>query len=51
MEALDDDAPGTMVGIRGDWVERVPLEEVVGKERQLDPQMYKLAEILAGMPE
>ena len=25
--------------------------EVVGKERQLDPNMYSLAEILAGMPE
>ena len=40
-----------MVGIRGERVERVPLEEVVRKERQLDPEMYKLAEILAGMPE
>jgi 6-phosphofructokinase 1 len=51
VEALAEDGHGTMVGVRGERVERVPLEEVVGKERQLDPQMYKLAEILAGMPE
>src|SRR5919205_529973 len=43
VEALDDDAHGTMVGVRGEQVERVPLEEVVGKERHLDPQMYNLA--------
>jgi 6-phosphofructokinase 1 len=49
--ALAEDGHGTMVGIRGERVERVPLEEVVGKERQLDPEMYRLAEILAGMPE
>ncbi len=51
VEALAEDGHGTMVGIRGERVERVPLEEVVGKERQLDPEMYRLAEILAGVPE
>ena len=51
VEALAEDGHGTMVGIRGERVERVPLEEVVGKERQLDSDMYRLAEILAAMPE
>ena len=51
VEALAEDGHGMMVGIRGERIERVPLEEVVGKERQLDPRMYRLAEILAGMPE
>ncbi len=51
VEALAEDGHGTMVGVRGERVERVPLEEVVGKERQLDPEMYRLAGILAGVPE
>jgi 6-phosphofructokinase 1 len=51
VEALAEDEPGVMVGVRGEEVRRVPLEEVVGKERPLDPDLYKLAEVLAEMPE
>ena len=51
VEALAEDAHGTMVGVRGERVERVPLEDIVGKERTLDPKMYRLAEILAEIPE
>jgi len=51
VEALAEDAHGTMVGVRGERVERVPLEDIVGKERTLDPKMYRLAEILAELPE
>jgi hypothetical protein len=40
-----------MVGIGGEEVRRVSLEEVIGKERPLDPDMYELAEMLAEMPE
>ena len=29
----------------------VPLEEVVGKEQPLDPDLYKMAEVLAELPE
>ena len=51
VEALADGEPGTMVGVKGEETRRLPLEEVVGKERQLDPDLYRLAQILAGMPE
>jgi len=40
-----------MVAIHGDEVERVPLREVVESKRELDPQVYKMAEILAELPE
>ena len=40
-----------MVGVKGEETRRLPLEEVVGKERQLDPDLYRLAQILAEMPE
>jgi cyanate lyase len=40
-----------MVGIGGPRVERVPLDEVVGKELPLDPDLYRMAEVLAELPE
>jgi 6-phosphofructokinase 1 len=49
--ALADGDHGTMVGVRGEQVRRIPLEEVVGKERPLDPGLYELAKLLAEMPE
>jgi 6-phosphofructokinase 1 len=51
VEALADGEHETMVGIGGEEVRRVSLEEVVGKERPLDPDMYELAQLLAEMPE
>ena len=51
VDALAEDAHGTMVGIRGGRIERVPLAEVIGKERPLDPDHYRMAEILAELPE
>jgi 6-phosphofructokinase 1 len=51
VEALADGEPGTMVGIMGEETRRIPLDEVVGKERPLDPDMYELARVLAGMSE
>ena len=51
VEALADGESGTMVGVKGEETRRLPLDEVVGKERQLDPGMYRLAQILAEMPE
>src|ERR687893_973329 len=47
VEALADGEHGVMVGVSGEEVRRVPLGEVVGKERPLDPDLYKLAEMLA----
>jgi 6-phosphofructokinase 1 len=49
--ALADGDHGTMVGVSGEEVRRIPLEEVVGKERPLDPELYELARLLAEMPE
>jgi hypothetical protein len=40
-----------MVGVSGEEVRRVPLEEVVGDQRPLDPDLYELAKMLAEMPE
>jgi 6-phosphofructokinase 1 len=49
--ALADGDHGTMVGVSGEEVRRIPLEEVVGKERPLDPELHELAKLLAEMPE
>jgi 6-phosphofructokinase 1 len=51
VEALADGDTGVMVGIRGPRIERVPLEEVVGKEQPLDSALYRMAEVLAELPE
>jgi 6-phosphofructokinase 1 len=51
VEALADGESGTMVGVKGEVTRRLTLEEVVGKERPLDPGMYRLAQMLAEMPE
>jgi 6-phosphofructokinase 1 len=51
VEALADGESGKMVGIRGEEVRRVPLKDVVGKERPLDPNLYQMAEVLAELPE
>jgi 6-phosphofructokinase 1 len=48
--ALADGDHGTMVGVSGEEVRRTPLQDVVGKERPLDPELYKLAKLLAEMP-
>src|SRR5918995_3059998 len=47
VEALADGEFGTMVGVRGEETVRLPLEEVVGEERPLDPDMYELTRVLA----
>ena len=49
--ALADGDHATMVGVRGEEVRRLPLQEVVGEERPLDPELYELAQLLAEMPE
>ena len=51
VEALADEESGVMVALRGTRVDRIPLEDVVGKERPLDPDLYKIAEVLAELPE
>jgi 6-phosphofructokinase 1 len=51
VEALADGESGVMVALRGPRVEIVPLEDVVGKVQPLDPDLYKMAEVLAELPE
>lgn len=49
VEALADGESGMMIGLKGRTFERVPLGEVVGKMRPLDPELYDLARVLAGL--
>jgi len=49
--AVDDGASGVMVGADGQGVVRTPLEEVVGNDRPLDPNLYRLAHVLSGLPD
>ncbi|MGB3635315.1 MAG: 6-phosphofructokinase [Rubrobacteraceae bacterium] len=49
VEALAERESGTMVGLQGRKVVRVPLNEVVGRMRPLDPELYDLARLLAGL--
>ncbi len=51
VEALSDGKDATMVGFSGKAVETVPLEEVVGRIRPLDPKMYAMAGVLSELPE
>jgi 6-phosphofructokinase 1 len=48
--ALADGESETMIGFTGGQVKCVPLEEVVGKTRPLDPELYKMAGVLAELP-
>ena len=51
VRALADGESGVMIGLQGRHTERVPLEEVAGQVRPLDPELYEMAEVLAGFPE
>ena len=50
VDALADDDSGKMVGLCGDEIRRAPLDEVVGGQRPLDPELYKLAGVLSALP-
>ena len=47
VRALADGEGDVMIGVKGEETRRVPLREIVGEERPLDPGMYKLAQVLA----
>jgi 6-phosphofructokinase 1 len=51
VEALAEGVSSVMVALRGPRVERVPLQDVVGKGQPLDPDLYRMAEILAELTE
>jgi 6-phosphofructokinase 1 len=49
--ALSESESGVMIALRGRQMERIPLNEVVGRSRPVDPDLYEMAEVLAGFPE
>ena len=51
VKALSEGTSRMMVGLRGRRMELIPLNEVVGRTRPLDPDLYEMAEVLAGLPE
>jgi 6-phosphofructokinase 1 len=51
VRALADGESGVMIGLQGRRTERVALVEVAGQVRPLDPELYEMAEVLAGFPE
>ena len=51
VKALAEGESGVMIGLRGRQMKRIPLVEVIGKLRPLDPDIYEMAEMLAGLPE
>lgn len=51
VDAIADGESGVMVGISGEYVDRVPLHKVVDGKRPLDPQIYELAGVLSSLPE
>ena len=51
VRALADGGSGVMIRLHGRRTERVPLDEVAGRVRPLDPELYGMAEVPAGFPE
>ncbi len=51
VQALSEGGSEVMIGLRGRRTGYVPLNEVVGQVRPLDPEIYEMAEVLAGFPE
>jgi 6-phosphofructokinase 1 len=51
VKAFSEGESGVMIGLEGRRTGCVPLNEVVGKVRSLDPDIYEMAEVLAGFPE
>src|SRR5215213_1515257 len=50
VKALSEGASGMMIGLQGRRMELLPLSEVVGRSHPLDPDLYEMAEVLAGFP-
>jgi 6-phosphofructokinase 1 len=51
VKALSEGASGMMIGLQGRRMELLLLSEVVGRSHPLDPDIYEMAEVLAGFPE
>jgi 6-phosphofructokinase 1 len=51
VKALSEGESGVMIGLRGRQTGYIPLSEVAGQVRPLAPDIYEMAEVLAGFPE
>ena len=51
VRALSEGEHGVMVGFGGRKMELILLGEVIGRSRPLDPDIYEMAEVLAGFSE
>ena len=51
VKALCEGVSGMMIGLQGRRMELLPLSDVVGRSRPLDPNLHEMAEVLAGFPE
>src|SRR5215204_2718713 len=51
VRALSEAQSGIMIGLEGRRTRYIPLNEVVGRVRPLDADIYEMAEVLAGFPE
>lgn len=46
VEALANGASGVLVGMMGAEIRRTPLEDVMGKQKPIDPELFRLARVL-----
>ncbi len=51
VQTLSEGESGVMIRLEGRRMGHIPLNEVVGRARPLDPDTYEMAEVLAGLPE
>lgn len=51
VEALAARELGVMVALSGELVVTLPLDQVVGRMRPLDPHTYRMAGVLSALPE
>ena len=51
VQALSEGESGVMIRLEVRRIGCIPLKEVVGRARLLDPDTYEMAEMLAGLPE
>ena len=51
VQALSEGESGVMIRLEGRRMGRIPLQQVVGRTRPLDPDTYEMAEVLAGLPD
>jgi 6-phosphofructokinase 1 len=48
IDLVHQDRYGMMVALKGNEIVSVPLKEVVGKRKTVDPKLYKMATVFFG---